>query len=449
MNKEIPDDPKTWVWTQADRLAIKLIEEAHRRKIRIIFDGPFNHVGLDCFAFQDLLKNQEKSRFVNWVTIYEWPNPEKKTPIWWQDWMGEKIYATLRKDQKEPNDYIMASTKRWMKPEIDGETHDGIDGWRLDCADFIPHEFWRDWCKFVRTVNPQAYIMGEVVKPFAPYQSYLNSEEFCSVMNYPFKSLIEKYFINKSINASDFDRKLSLARNSVPKDVNYVMYNLLDSHDTERIASLIVNPGIQKSGDARDFGNQVLNGFTGGFNTRKPTEKEYDILKLITIFQMTYIGAPGFYYGDEVGMWGPARSFKPMVWDDLQYENERYIPDSSVKGPGNRLAKDDKVEINQDLFRHFQKLIKIRNNNPALRLGDFRTVLTDDHRELIVFSRTYQNETVIVAINNGETAQTVKIETTATYRDLLNEDKPIQAKDGQISVDVPAKWGAILKKGSL
>ncbi|HEX2952511.1 MAG TPA: alpha-glucosidase C-terminal domain-containing protein [Bacillota bacterium] len=246
-----------------------------------------------------------------------------------------------------------------------------------------------------------------------------------------------------------FDRKLSLARNSVPKDVNYVMYNLLDSHDTERIASLIVNPGIQKSGDARDFGNQVLNGFTGGFNTRKPTEKEYDILKLITIFQMTYIGAPGFYYGDEVGMWGPARSFKPMVWDDLQYENERYIPDSSVKGPGNRLAKDDKVEINQDLFRHFQKLIKIRNNNPALRLGDFRTVLTDDHRELIVFSRTYQNETVIVAINNGETAQTVKIETTAAYRDLLNEDKPIQAKDGQISVDVPAKWGAILKKGSL
>ncbi|HEX2952510.1 MAG TPA: alpha-amylase family glycosyl hydrolase [Bacillota bacterium] len=204
INKEIPDDPKTWVWTQADRLAIKLIEEAHRRKIRIIFDGPFNHVGLDCFAFQDLLKNKEKSRFVNWVTIYEWPNPEKKTPIRWQDWMGEKIYATLRKDQKEPNDYIMASTKRWMKPEIDGETHDGIDGWRLDCADFIPHEFWQDWCKFVRTINPQAYIMGEVVKPFAPYQSYLNSEEFCSVMNYPFKSLIEKYFINKSINASDF-----------------------------------------------------------------------------------------------------------------------------------------------------------------------------------------------------------------------------------------------------
>lgn len=446
MEKEVPDDPTTWVWTKADRLAIKMIEEAHKRNIRIIFDGVFNHLGVDSFAFKDVREKGEKSRFKDWFTIYSWNDPQKKTVLKWKPFMTEYIYAELRKDQKAPNDYIFASTQRWTKPIIDGEVHEGVDGWRLDVADFIPHDFWRSWCAYVRSLNPEAYLMGECTKPFSPPEAYIKPDEFCSVMNYSFKTLLEKFFVNRSLKASYFDSQLARRRDALPGGVAYVIYNLLESHDTERMASLIVNPDAAKYGDARDFGSPELSGGTPDFNTRKPNAEEYNLLKLITIFQMTYVGAPAIYYGDEAGMWGACRNHKPMVWSDLNYENEVYVTDAANKPDGNKKAKDDQVEVNPDIFSHFQKMIRIRNAHPTLRLGDFKTLLADDGRELLVYSRNYQDETMVVIINNGDQPQIVELEGNVGYKDLLNDNADFQVKDGKVTVTVGRKWGAVLLK---
>ena len=444
--KETPDDPATWAWTKADRLAIRLIEEAHKRNIRVIFDGTFNNLGVDSFAFQDVREKGEKSRFKDWFTIYSHADPQKKTELRWKSFMGETIYAELRKDQKALDDYIFASTARWTRPVIDGVVREGVDGWRLDLADFIPHEFWKDWSARVRALNPQAFLMGECAKPFSPVASYVHPAGFSSVMNYGFKALIEQFFVSRRLSPSRFDAQLAKLRAAFPEEARHALYNLLDSHDTERLSSLIVNPDAPKLGDARDFGNPELNGFTPDFDTRKPNAAEYRRLELVAIFQMTYPGAPAILYGDEVGMWAAGRNFKPMVWSDLAYAGEAYTYDAGKAPDGNRKVRNDQVQVVREVHEHFRKLIRLRGAHPSLRSGSLETLIADDARELLAFSRSAGGETVVVILNNGTRPQVVDLESSSAYRELLNGEETYSSLDGRVRVPVGAGWGAVLLK---
>jgi glycosidase len=178
------------------------------------------------------------------------------------------------------------------------------------------------------------------------------------------------------------------------------------------------------------------------YNTRKPTEGEYNILKMVLIFQMTYVGAPYIYYGDEAGMWGANDPCprKPRVWDDIVYEDEVTLPDQSVK-------EADEVSFKKDMYEHYKKLISIRNTNPVLQTGDFKTLLADDDRELFVFERSHGDKSIIVVLNNKTTAQKVELETSHNeyYKDLLNGDM-LKVEDGKINFNVDGKWGRILLK---
>ena len=95
------------------------------------------------------------------------------------------------------------------------------------------------------------------------------------------------------------------------------------------------------------------------YDTRKPTPEELRIQKLFAIFQMTYLGAPMIYYGDEAGMWGANDPCcrKPMIWKDLSYDDEAYLPD------GSKRTNPDTVAFNQELYNHYRKLIHIRNSH--------------------------------------------------------------------------------------
>ena len=444
VEKETPDDPSTWVWTRADRLAIQLIEEAHRRDIRVIFDGPFDNLAVDSFAFADVRAHGERSRFKDWFTIYSYEDPQKKTTLSWKTFMGETIYAELRKDQPAPNQYILAATERWTRPVIEGVVHAGADGWRLDLADFIPHEFWKVWSARVRALNPQAFLMGECTKPFSQTASYVHAEGFSSVMNYGFKSLIEQFFVTRRLRPSRFDEQLAKLRAAFPAEATHALYNLLDSHDTERLASRIVNPDALKVGDARDFGNPEVSGSNPEFDTRKPTAAEYRLLQLVAIFQMTHPGAPALLAGDEVGMWGASRDFKPMVWEDLAYQDEVYAWDAAGSPDGSRKARSDTVQVNREVRDHFRKLIQLRRGHPALRSGDLETIVADDARELLVYARSAGGERIVVVINNGSNRQTVELESASGYRDLLSGERTVPARGGRVQVPVPAGWGAVL-----
>ncbi|MGE5410666.1 MAG: alpha-glucosidase C-terminal domain-containing protein, partial [Clostridiales bacterium] len=212
-----------------------------------------------------------------------------------------------------------------------------------------------------------------------------------------------------------------------------------DSHDTHRLGSHTANPDIGLYRAWSDF-FEKSKGSNPKYNTSKPTEDQLKIQKLCAIFQMTYLGAPMIYYGDESGMWGAndPDCRKPMLWDDMTYSEEVFLPDQTKK------KQHDKVEFNKDLFNHYKKLISIRNANPALQLGDYKTILIDDKKELYGFSRSYKGETVFVVLNNSNNEQTVSLAVKGSfnYKDAMGSGTTYDK--GKIKLTIPAKWGSIL-----
>jgi glycosidase len=263
-------------------------------------------------------------------------------------------------------------------------------------------------------------------------------------MNYNFAFACADYFIadKTKIKTSEFDKMLKQLREAFPSGVEYVQQNLFDSHDTNRLLSHIVNRDL---GKYRDWGKYfgLSKGDNPNYDTRKPNEREIQIAKLMIIFQMTYVGAPMVYYGDEVGMWGAndPDCRKPMVWSEMKYEDEVYLPNQTKK------VNLDKVEVNDDLLEHYKKLIRIRNENLALQLGDYETILANDKKKLYAFSRTYNGEKIIVVLNNSGKGQKTEIKTTGTTKwiDLLNGNMEYRSAESKINLTIPAYWGTVLK----
>ncbi len=392
---EIPDDPKTWKWTSADKLFLLLIQEVHMRGMKIIIDGVFNHTGTQFWAFKDIVKNEENSKYKNWYEIKSFGNKNNENgKLDYKGWSGVRSLPIFNRTEDnlypEVADYIFNATKRWMEP--DGNPADGVDGWRLDVANEIPLGFWKKWSAFVKSINPQAIIIGELWQLSPQYVT--GDGPFDALMNYNFAFAVNNFFVaqKKKVSAEDFIDELRKIDQTYPKKNLLILQNLVDSHDTERISSMIANPDRAYDRDA--------NPSNPNYNPGKPSAKDYDMQKLILAFQMTYRGAPMIYYGDEVGMWGAddPDDRKPMVWDNLKYDNEVITPESGYKkGFGSY-----KVEQNKNLLDYYKKLIEIRNGSDALKQGDQAFIYVDNSKNTFAFRRTYKNETIIAVFNLGK-----------------------------------------------
>ncbi len=444
---ENPGDPATWVWTSADKLALRLIKEAHARGIRVIFDGVFNHMGIRSWPFQDVLKNQQASPYADWFSVKSWRDEDKGTAFDFEGWFGHKTLPEFREDAEGivagPREYIFAATKRWMDPDGDGNPADGIDGWRLDVAFCVGHPFWKKWRRVVKGINPEAYVTAELIDPVPKLKPYLEGDEFDAVMNYNFAFACSDFFADEQtrITPTEFDRRLRELREAFPRGVAEVQQNLFGSHDTDRIGSHIVNRDKESAGDwGAYFGFSQVQ--SGRYDPRKPTPEELAAQKLIAVMQMTYVGAPMIYYGDEVGMWGAndPDCRKPMVWDDMVYADEATQPDGTKK------PEPDKVEVNHDLRAHYKKLIGLRRELPSLRTGRFETVVTDDARQVFGFRRTLDNEEVLVILNNSPAAQDVSLDLTGEWQDRLGQATLGSDASGRSSLALAPRSAAILQK---
>jgi cyclomaltodextrinase / maltogenic alpha-amylase / neopullulanase len=442
--EEDPSDPSTWVWTSADKLALELIKQCHARGIRVIFDGVFNHMGLRSWPFLDVIEKQQDSAYADWFTVNSWRDEEKGTKFDYEGWFGHKTLPELREDEEGivagPRDYIFAATRRWMDPDNNGDPSDGIDGWRLDVAFCVAHPFWKKWRKVVKGVNPDAYITAELIDPVPELKPYLQGDEFDAVMNYNFAFASSDYFADEKtrISTTEFDKRLQELRDAFPLGVAEVQQNLFGSHDTDRIGSHIVNRDKEHANNWEAYFNfsKVEN---GQYDPRKPTPEELESQKLFAVLQMTYVGAPMIYYGDEVGMWGAndPDCRKPMVWDDLVYEDEVTLPDGSKKD------QPDKVEVNRDLLEHYRKLIALRRDLPSLRRGSFETVLIDDENQLYGFRRKLNDEEVIVILNNSKQKQEAALEVAGNWQDRWNGGG-LTGTDGRLSVPLAPRGASIL-----
>ena len=401
------DDPETWKWTAADKLFLKLLKYAHSRRIRIIIDGVFNHSGRDFFAFKDIVEKQEASPYVSWYMVESFDNPntaanEFKYKGWWGvDTLPEFADNDAGNDlHPAPKSYVMTATRRWMDPNADGDPSDGIDGWRLDVANEIPDKFWRDWNAMVRQVNPQAYTVAEI---WDGAGDYLKDCGFSATMNYHgFAFPVKGFLIDQKLPAAKFASLIQTRMAEHDRDVQYALQNLIDSHDTDRVASMIVNSGRKPNylNAARfdyDVGERVSSRRDKSYRVRTPNPRERRVQQLVAIFQMTFVGAPMIYYGTEAGMDGgdDPDDRMPMYWEDLEYAPR-------TKGPWNELGENHPVKFDRDLFQFYKNLVKTRKSLKSLRRGSFQVVHTVDDCGLIAFERKLGDERVLVILNRSE-----------------------------------------------
>ncbi len=438
-------DPATWKWTSADSLFLGLLKECHRRGIRVIIDGVFNHVGLTFWAMQDVIKNQSQSLYKDWFKIRKWDNPSTpQNEFEYAGWFGVKTLPELAQDENglvpPVREHIFAITIRWMDPNGDGNPEDGVDGWRLDASEKVSLNFWRDFRKHVRQINSQAYIVGEVWwedwqnnKIFNP-RPWLGGDAFDAVMNYHWTVATKNFFIDRKNKIKPAVFVQRLAQNRVNENGrSAVMLNLIDSHDTDRLSSMILNPD-----DWFDHRCNVRD--NREFQIRKPTDAERAVQKLVLVFQMTYLGAPSVYYGDEAGMWGgdDPDDRKPMLWPELQYEDETTHPFGAPR-------PRDVNKFDQGLFDFYKKVIGIRKSSAAFTAGSFHTLMTDDQREVLVYLRQAENAKAIVVFNNSGSQHQLDIPFAEIkgWRDILN-DVPVRANKEKIQIALPAQSAAVL-----
>jgi len=398
---ENPGDPATWKWTTADSLFLNLIKEAHKRNIRVIIDGVFNHTGTQFWAFKDIVKNQENSKYKNWYTINSFDDPStEENEFDYAGWYGVKDLPEFKEDSlglvDGPRQHIKAVVERWMDPNNDGDPSDGIDGWRLDVAEMVNHNFWKDFRKWVRAVNPEAYLTGEVWWEDWTNNKMFNAapwfgDQFDAVMNYRFTRAVKKYLFQTEENLGPkafVDTMVTIYR-QYPKDNVFVLMNLLGSHDTERLASLIINPNNWYDHNASAKDNP-------DFKVRKPNAEERAKQRLAVGIQMTMPGAPHIYYGDEAGMWGgdDPDDRKPMVWEELQYDDE-------TTHPFGKERPRDEVKFDRALFNWYKKLIAIRESNKVLSLGDIKFFVIDEDNEVLGYKRILNDNEIWVIVNNN------------------------------------------------
>ena len=378
-------DPSTWTWTESDRIFLEFLRTAKARGFKVIIDGVFNHVGTQHPAFRDVLEKGQDSAYADWFDVRSWE------PFEYEGWAGFGSLPVFKKSEDglasdEVRQHIFDVTRRWMDPDGDGDPSDGIDGWRLDVPNEIALPFWIDWCAHVRSINPDAYISGEI---WDRADEWLDGRSFDAVMNYEFSKVAFEWLGNRErkITPTEADRALAGLRMAYPAEITYVLQNLIDSHDTDRAVSKLFNPDR-----GFDSGNREQDDPT--YDGGRPDETCYQKLRLMVLLQMTYIGAPMVYYGDEVGMWGSddPNNRKPMLWQDLEpYEHP------------------EENQVSPELLEYYREVIALRNEHPALRRGSFRTEHLDDEQDAWIYRRSHEGVEILVALNAGTTTSTVPL----------------------------------------
>jgi len=457
MAQEAADDPSSWVMTGADELFIELISELHKRDIKVILDYSWNHTGQRFWAWLDLVEKQEKSKFADWYWVQSFDDPETpENEFSYRGWFGvsslpeikESVYVD-HAERIEPfegdiaseaaKNHILAVTRRWLDPNGDGDPSDGVDGFRLDVAAEVPFGFWRDYRRFVRDINPNAYLIGEVWWEKWPDKlldpaPFLKGDIFDAVMNYRWYREARRFFgkAPEPITASDYVSRLQSLSGNLRAQNNYAMMNMTASHDTPRLSTSLFNKKMYKV-DAKASSNP-------DYKIQKPDAQTYEVLRLLLAHQFTYVGAPQIWAGDEMGMWGAddPHTRKPLIWPEFEFEPEAAHP---LGQP--RIA--DEVRFDDDLFAYYQKLIVIRKENPVLSRGDLDFILTDDDNDVLAYRRHDGANEVIAVFNAGAKARTITVPATGAgdYRDILG-GAALDKGDGGITLRLEARSAAIL-----
>ena len=462
MDSEIHDDPSTWKWTSADKLFLKVVDEFHKRGIKVIMDYSWNHTGKTFWALNDIRKKGKDSKYVDWYTITQFEDPSIPGHVLkYEGWGGNNPHMpVLKKDIIPPDDKIMPFegnfhseslkkhifdvTRRWLDPNGDGNPADGVDGFRLDVAGEIPMGFWREYRKVVRSVNPQAYLVGEIWwlewpdKLLNP-RVFLEGDQYDAIMNYRWFRIARGFFgqAEPVLTPTGFVREIKRINRGINLENLQAMMNVASTHDSPRLSTSLYNKTMDKY-KAKPSDNP-------DYKINKPDSLTRKEQILLLIHQFTFLGAPQIWNGEEVGMWGAddPDCRKPMVWDDIKYEDERAAYDPAKSRPV------DQVRPDTALRSFYNKLCKMRKENPVLIYGNLTFSLADDQNMLLAYSRRTGNDEIVVVFNRSVKRQSIKVPVNSNgeYLTLLTEGpETYQSNSGRVEINLEPLTAVVLKK---
>lgn len=351
----------------------KMCREAHKRGMRVMLDGVFNHTAYNSKYFNGEgfyptpgAHQSKDSPYFDWFWFQEWPD---KYTSWW----GFYSMPTTNKNSKEWLEYITGENgiiRSWLRA--------GADGWRLDVADELPDEVVHAIHVAARAEKPDAVIIGEVWEDashkvaYSVRRHHIWGGHLDGVMNYPLRSALLGFLLGG--DGYHFRVAMEEQRQNYPHWAFTSGMNSLGTHDTPRILTLLGEGSDRKWDTSRDW---------RFYHRLSPDKRALAIarLKLGSLLLYAFPGAPTLYYGDEVGMEGFEDPF-----------NRRAFP----------------WEYQDTALRDwFVKLGQLRKHSAALRKGELKWLTCGG--KAVSFSRTYQKQTIIAAANSGETACTLTL----------------------------------------
>lgn len=334
----------------------RFLAAAHQCGIRVILDGVFNHCSRGFFQFHHLLENGPESPYSDWFHVSDWPVNAYHAgqPPNYAAWWGLPSLPKFNTDNPAVREFLWNVGTYWLEK--------GTDGWRLDVPDEINDDaFWREFRRRCKTVNPDAYIVGEL---WRPAQRWLKGDQFDAQMNYLLTRAVFGFFIGRRLdqtqtstmgyghvqllNGRGFARELDHIFNHLyHPEIVLAQLNMLGSHDTPRLMTL--------------------------------ADEDEGTMKLAFLCQMTVPGAPNIYYGDEIGMTGRTDPHCRAAFPWHAPETWQY-----------------------ELLAEVKRLVALRRRSAALRRGTFKILFSDS--SLVVYERRLGQEQVIVAFNSSTRA---------------------------------------------
>ncbi|MBR7111211.1 MAG: glycoside hydrolase family 13 protein [Clostridia bacterium] len=355
-----------------------LCKECEKVGIGVMLDGVFNHSGSDSIYFNKHntydsvgAYNDKSSPYHDWYYFDTFPDG-------YLSWWGIRNVPTLNKNNPEYRNLIFGKggvIEKW--------TMLGAKGWRLDVADELPSEFIEKIRHKLKSINPDALLIGEVWEDasvkfsYGTYRPYLLGNELDGVMNYPFRNAVLGYAMGGS--AKEFEKSVMQIVENYPKCALDSVMNFIGTHDTVRALNAL--SGVNMPGKKE---NQLSHEFM-----QEQLEFAKKRLMLATVIEYTLPGIPSIFYGDEVGMTG---------WSDPL--NRGTYP----------WGREDGF-----LLKFFQRLGKIRRENRDVFLGNIEFV----QNELLIYKRKSEKGELTVVANS--TDKEIKVDILGV--DLLSEKK--------------------------
>ncbi|MFX3633567.1 MAG: alpha amylase N-terminal ig-like domain-containing protein [Candidatus Pristimantibacillus sp.] len=341
----------------------QLVETAHQHGIKVLLDAVFNHTGDTFFAFQDVMEKGVNSSYTDWYFIDHFPVTQLPVPNYETFGKSEAYMPKLNLYHPEAIDYMLDVAKYWIQ-EV------GIDGWRLDVANEVNHEFWKKLRDTIKGLDPELLLIGEIMHSSGPW---LRGDEFDGGMNYLFRDVVIDFFAKQSIGPVSFSEQIIRFESLYNDQANRAMFQLIGSHDTERFLTVCENGGR-------------------GWNRKESANAR---MMLAVFFQFTSLGIPMIYYGDEVGMRGGADPDcrRPMIWEETGW--------------------------NATLNNWYRLLIRQRNSHASLRRGSFRFWFADEARNVLGYLRQDGEEIMGLLINLSPNSYTLELETYRNDKESL------------------------------